>query len=206
MITSLILSKITVYGLTSLSVARYGTSRVYSKDVYRITFSYVTFLAFWVTCKCFTNHSNNGIKRIIRILLLIQCGTGSDLLRWMGESHDSTTNLIIRWGNRRRRRQMRVISQDLNRKAQIYLCLKFIVNFYYDVDDYWNSIKRIWIESNRYKEQMKIKVKELKLNRRNSKLTDCFMQNQFHCMISWNSFQLHLKSKKELTSELIGDE
>jgi hypothetical protein len=157
MIASLILSKIVVYGLASLSVARCGTSRVYSKDVYRITFSYVTFLAFWVACKCFTNHSNNGIKRIIWILLLIQYGTGSDLLRWMGESHDSTTNLIVRWGNRRRRRHMRVIPQDLNRKAQIYLCLKFIVNFYYDVDNYWNSIKRIWIENNRYKEQMKIK-------------------------------------------------
>jgi hypothetical protein len=46
MFTRLILYGAFVYGLVDLGVARYGTNRVCSRAVYRITFNYCTFLHF----------------------------------------------------------------------------------------------------------------------------------------------------------------
>jgi hypothetical protein len=47
--------------------------------------------------------------------------------------------------------------------------LKFTVNFYYNANNSRNSIKRTYIENNRCKEKMKIKMKELKLNEEKEK-------------------------------------
>jgi hypothetical protein len=55
---------------------------------------------------------------------------------------------------------------NLNQKAQIFAYLKFIAYFENNTSNSWNSIKKKEIEKRKYKEKIRIKVTELKLNRK----------------------------------------